>query len=83
MSKAKVIHTELKDLLASRFDVIKASIGVQNDAEVIRFLIQHYYQETLERDTNEARVEVERDREVVKRFMAKYGPEWKKLGEDT
>jgi metal-responsive CopG/Arc/MetJ family transcriptional regulator len=83
MSKAKVIHTELKDLLASRFDVIKASIGVQNDAEVIRFLIQHYYQENLERAADEARIEVERDREIVKRFMDKYGPEWKKLGEDT
>jgi hypothetical protein len=83
MSKAKVIHTELKDLLASRFDVIKASIGVQNDAEVIRFLIQHYYQENLERGANEARIEVERDREIVKRFMDKYGPEWKRIGEDT
>ena len=83
MSKAKVIHTELKDLLASRFDVIKTFLGVQNDAEVIRFLIQHYYQENLEREANEARMEVERDREIVKRFMDRYGPEWRKLGEDT
>ncbi|HME51496.1 MAG TPA: hypothetical protein VKM55_04720 [Candidatus Lokiarchaeia archaeon] len=82
MDKPKIIHAELKDLLATRFDLIKATIGVQNDAEVVRFLIQHYYQENLEKSAVEARAEVEQDRELITRFMNKYGDEWKKLGED-
>ena len=29
-----------------------------------------------------AREELERDRSIIKKFMEKYGEEWKKLGED-
>ena len=82
MDKPKIIHAELKDLLALRFDLIKTAIGVQNDAEVVRFLIQHYYQENLEKFSVEARADVEQDQERIKRFMDKYSDEWKKLGED-
>ena len=82
MEKPKIIHAELKDLLALRFDLIKTAIGVQNDAEVVRFLIQHYYKENLEQSFLEARGEVEQDRERIDRFMNKYGAEWRRLGED-
>ena len=82
MEKQKIIHAELKDMLALRFDLIKTSIGVQNDAEVVRFLIQHYYQENLEQSFLEARGEVEKDRERINRFMNKHGDEWRRLGED-
>lgn len=29
-----------------------------------------------------AREDLEEDREIIKKFMEKYGEEWKKLGED-
>ena len=45
--KPKVVHTELKGNLSTRFDIIKSALGIQNDAEVIRFLIQNYYREYL------------------------------------
>ena len=82
MEKPKIIHAELKDLLALRFDLIKTAIGVQNDAEVVRFLIQHYYQENLEQSILDARGEVEQDKERIEKFMNKYGDEWRRLGED-
>ena len=82
MEKPKIIHAELKDLLALRFDLIKTTIGVQNDAEVVRFLIQHYYKENLEQSIQEASGEVEQDRERIGKFMNKYGDEWRRLGED-
>ena len=80
--KPKILHAELKGILSSRFDIIKSALGVQNDAEVVRFLIQNYYKEHLEGEKKTAFEEVERDREITKRFMEKYGEEWRKLGED-
>lgn len=80
--KPKILHAELKGILSSRFDIIKSALGVQNDAEVVRFLIQNYYKEHLEGEKKTAFEEVERDREIIKRFMEKYGEEWRKLGED-
>ena len=80
--KPKVVHTELKGNLSTRFNIIKSSLGIQNDAEVIRYLIQNYFKESLESEKKGAIEELERDREIVKIFMEKYGEEWRKLGED-
>jgi hypothetical protein len=80
--KPKVLHTELRGALSTRFNIIKSVLGIQNDAEVVRFLIQNYYKEYLESEKILAREEIERDREIVKQFMEKYGEEWRKLGED-
>ena len=80
--KPKVVHTELKGNLSTRFNIIKSSLGIQNDAEVIRYLIQNYFKESLESEKKGAMEELERDREIVRIFMEKYGEEWRKLGED-
>lgn len=80
--KPKVVHTELKGNLSTRFNIIKSSLGIQNDAEVIRYLIQNYFKESLESEKKGAIEELERDREIIKMFMEKYGEEWRKLGED-
>lgn len=78
---SKIVHTELKGVLSSRFDIIKSSLGIQNDAEVVRYLIQNYFHEKLEPVDNIARKELEKDQGIIKEFMEKYGPEWRKLGE--
>ena len=80
--KPKILHTELKGILTSRFEIIKSTLGIQNDAEVMRFLIQNYYSEHLEGEEKIALKELEEDREIIKKFMEKYGDEWRKLGED-
>ena len=80
--KPKVLHAELKGNLSTRFNIIKSFLGIQNDAEVVRFLIQNYYKEYLEKEKIVAREEIEHDRDIVKKFMEKYGEEWRKLGED-
>jgi hypothetical protein len=78
---SKVVHTELKGILSNRFEIIKSFLGIQNDAEVVRFLIQNYYTQKLEEQENKAKKEVEQDQVTIQKFMDKYGPEWKKLGE--
>lgn len=80
--KPKVLHTELKGNLSTRFNIIKSALGIQNDAEVVRYLIQNYFKEYLEGQKMVAREELEEDREIIKKFMEKYGEEWRKLGED-
>ena len=80
--KPKIVHTELKGNVSSRFDIIKSALGIQNDAEVIRFLIQNYYREHLEGIKKLAKDELEEDRKLIKKFMKQYGEEWRKLGED-
>ena len=82
MAKSKIVHTELKGNISRRFDIIKEILGIQNDAEVIRFLIQQYYREHLDANKITAREELERDRKIIREFMEKYGDEWRKLGED-
>ncbi len=81
MAKSKIIHTELKENMAKRFEIIKETLGIQNDAEVIRVLIQYYYLDHLEGRDILAKKEVEQDRAIIKKFMEKYGDEWRKLGE--
>ena len=80
--KSKIIHTELKDSLSERFEIIKANLGIQNDAEVIRFLIQKYYNDNLSENEFIAQKEFEKDRSKIDKFMKEYGEEWRKLGED-
>ena len=80
--KPKIVHTELKGNVSSRFNIIKSALGIQNDAEVIRFLIQNYYREHLEGIKKLAKDELEEDRKLIKKFMKQYGEEWRKLGED-
>ncbi|MHA1132608.1 MAG: hypothetical protein ACTSQI_02580 [Candidatus Helarchaeota archaeon] len=82
MAKTKVVHTELKGNISKRFEIIKSTLGIQNDAEVVRFLIQQFYREQLEGKEISAREELEQDKAIIKRFMTKYGEEWRKLGED-
>ena len=82
MSKSKTIHADLKEGLATRFDMIKESLGMQNDAEVIRFLIQKFFQDNLAPSEIAAREAVEGDTRLIKKFMDRYEQEWRKLGED-
>jgi len=82
MAKAKIVHTELKGKVSTRFEIIKSILGIQNDAEVIRFLIQQYFRDYLEGSEVSAQKELEKDRVIVKEFMQKYGDEWHKLGEE-
>ena len=80
--KPKILHTELKGNLSTRFYIIKSALGIQNDAEVVRYLIQNYFNEYLEVQRIEAGEGLEEDRKIIKKFMKKYGEEWRKLGED-
>ena len=82
MTKSKVVHTELKGWISKRFEIIKSTLGIQNDAEVIRYLIQQYYREHLENLEISEKKELEKDKVIIKNFMEKYGDEWQKLGED-
>ncbi len=82
MSKSKILHAELKENLSNRFNIIKSTLGIQNDAEVVRFLIQNYFNEHIKDRESKARLELEEDRDIIKRFMDRYGDEWRKLGED-
>ena len=79
--KQKIIHTELKGMVSSRFDIIKSALGIQSDAEVVRFLVQNYYKEHLEGKKKLAIEELVEDRKIVKKFIEKFGEEWQKLGE--
>lgn len=80
--KPKVLHTELKGNLSTRFNIIKSALGIQNDAEVVRYLIQNYFKKYFEEQRIVAREGLEEDRVIIKKFMKKYGEEWRKLGED-
>lgn len=89
IEKTKKIHTELKDILSVRFDLIKSSLGIQNDAEVIRFLIQYYYNKKFELKENSKgnllfvkAKDPKDDIEAIKKFFERYGEAFKKLGED-
>ena len=81
--KGKIVHTELKGNLSHRFELIKESLGIQTDAEVMRFLIQQYFKSNLENREIVAQQEVDQDRQEINRFMKKFGDEWRKLGEDN
>lgn len=82
VKKGKIVHTELKGTLSRRFELIKESLGIQTDAEVMRFLIQQYFKSNLENREILAQQEVDQDRQEINRFMHKFGEEWRKLGEE-
>jgi CHAD domain-containing protein len=79
---SKIIHAELKEHLSKRFNIIKSALGIQNDAEVVRFLIQNYFNQNLKEREVIASQNLEEDRKIIKQFMDKYGEEWRKLGEE-
>ena len=80
----KKIHTELKFLLSNRFEIIKSSLGIQNDAEVLRFLIQYYYRKKFESKEVLFKKggEPKEDEEIWNRFNKKYSDAFKRLGEE-
>ncbi len=81
MAESKKIQMELKGILSKRFELIKAELGIEDDAEIFRFLIQYYFKEELESIEKDAKSEVKQDKKRIKKFMGKYGNEWQKLGE--
>jgi len=84
---SKVVHTELDDKIALRFDLIKSHLGLKNDGEVIRFLISNFYSDKIEErysiKRQEAKKEYEKEiKPMLEDFMEKYGDQWRRLGED-
>ena len=82
MSNTKKFKVELKETLSKQFETIKSSIKVENDIEVVRFLIRKYYQENFEARNLTLKEELKRDKTLIDKFMEKYGDEWRQLGED-
>lgn len=87
MLKKKIVHTELDDLMTSRFDLIKSHLGLKNDGEVIRFLISGYFNMNLKLDYEKHKQQALKEYEseigpMLSGFMEKYGDQWRKLGED-
>ena len=87
MMQKKIVHTELDELITSRFDLIKSYLGLKNDGEVFRFLISNYYNTTLKSNYESQRTQALKEYEseiepMLSEFMDKYGKQWRKLGED-
>jgi len=81
--KPKKVHAELNNRLSTRFDLIKSSLGIQNDAEVIRFLIQYYYNKEFEpKETFIESTDPKEDAKIIKRIAERYGEALKRLGEE-
>lgn len=85
MSNTKKIHAELKEPISSRFDIIKSTLGIQNDAEVIRFLIQYYYQRKVmigKKEDIRLGGNPKEHREIIDGIYNRLGDAIRKLGED-
>ena len=82
ITKSKIVHTELKGNLSKQFEIIKFPLGIQNDAEMIRFLIQQSHREHLEGKELSAQKELAQNKSLINKFMKKYSVEWRKLSED-
>jgi len=84
VAKPKKVHAELNDLLSNRFCTIKSFLGIQNDAEVLRFLIQHYFKEKF--DTSESYfikgTNPKEDIKAINSFFERYGKAFRELGEE-
>jgi hypothetical protein len=85
----KKIHTELKGLLSNRFDMIKSHLGIQNDAEVIRFLIQYFYRKNFQSEEIGKKdlrfikgIDPEEDKKYIDKIMEQYDDAIKRLGEN-
>lgn len=82
-AKSKKVHAELNNRLSTRFDIIKSNLGIQNDAEVIRFLIQYYYNKEFEpKEIFVEGTDPKEDAKIIKRIAERYSEALKKLGED-
>ena len=80
---SKNIHVKLKGILSTRFEMIKSSLGIQNDAEVIRFLIQYYFNKNYEEKEQIIKESSPlEDRKTLDNIMEKYGDSIRRLGED-
>jgi len=80
----KKIHAELKGLLFTRYDIIKSSLGIQDDAEVIRYLIQYFYRKKFEEKETIFRAQSPKDdKGIIDKIIEKYGEAIKKLGENN
>ena len=84
---AKVVHTEFDQLLAYRFDLIKSTLGLKSDGEVIRYLVSNYYNSYIKKEADKRRENAKKEYDLeiepmLKDFMAKYGDQWRRLGED-
>ncbi|TFG18763.1 MAG: hypothetical protein EU530_08290 [Promethearchaeota archaeon] len=84
---SKIVHTELDDKIALRFDLIKSHLGLKNDGEVIRFLISNFYTDKIDerysKKRRDAKDEYEKEiKPMLEDFMDKYGDQWRRLGED-
>ena len=80
-SNTKVINTKIEKNLLYKYEQIKEKIGIQNDAEVIRFLIANFYNESFNDARDSAQKDYEKALPYINKFMEKYGEEWKRLGE--
>ncbi|MFO8017784.1 MAG: hypothetical protein R6U96_04060 [Promethearchaeia archaeon] len=80
---SKKIHTQLNGVLSTRFEIIKSSLGIQNDAEVIRFLIQYYFRKNFEEKEEIRKGKSPKgDKDKIDKIMKKYGDAIRRLGED-
>ena len=77
----KIINAKLDKNLQFKFEIIKENLGIQNDAEVLRFLISTYFSAKFEERQKAAQNEYEKALPFIKEFMEKYGDEWHALGE--
>jgi len=50
-------------------------------SKIIRFLKPHYFRYHLEEPQMLAKKELEQDKAIIKKFMEKFGDEWRRLGE--
>ncbi len=87
MSK-KVVHTELDEMVAWRFNLVKSNLGLKSDGEVIRYLISNYYNrnfgDKVQKNKERALEEYENDvKPILENFMSKYSDQWKRLGEEN
>ena len=83
----KIVHTELDEIVAWRFNLVKSSLGLKSDGEVIRYLITNYYTKNFKEKINKKKQRAQREYEkdikpILKDFMSKYSDQWKRLGED-
>ena len=44
-----ILSTKLQGELAERFEEIKKFLGIANNSEVIRYLINHYYRSAIQK----------------------------------
>ena len=80
-AEAKIINTKLEKNLVFKYEQIKERLGIQNDAEVIRFLVAHYFNNNFQGIGEKAQTDYENALPYINKFMDKYGKEWNALGE--